>query len=95
MKIYSGFGATVAIINGEEECNKTYDTHAGAHRYVNFQGFLGYFGLYAGEGYQSCAVNYQVDFPYNGSQNSFPQWYTKGKWNEKNTCNLVKWEVAG
>ena len=32
MKIFSGFGATNAIINGEDECNKYYDTDASAAR---------------------------------------------------------------
>jgi len=32
MKIFSGFGATSAIINGEEECNKYYETDIGEKR---------------------------------------------------------------
>lgn len=48
-KIYPGFGATVAILNGEEECNLGYDSQAGAKRYVNYQRLLTSFGLWPGE----------------------------------------------
>jgi len=48
--IESGFGATISIINGKEECGLGYDSHGSAARYVYYQNFLTDFGLYAGEG---------------------------------------------
>lgn len=70
--IESGFGATVSIINGADECGAGYDTHASATRYVYYQNFLTDLGLYAGEGGQSCAMNWQKLFPYGGAHNSIP-----------------------
>lgn len=70
--IDSGFGATVSIINGTEECGQGYDTHAGATRYVYYQNFLNDLGLWAGEAGQSCAMNWQKLFPYGGAHNTIP-----------------------
>jgi len=53
--INPGFGTTVAIINGEEECGLGWDHTVGATRYWYYQQNLSYFGLFAGEPGQSCA----------------------------------------
>jgi hypothetical protein len=55
MNIESGFGATIAIINGEEECGGSYDHDTAAARWNYYTNFLSSFSLYAGEGGLSCA----------------------------------------
>jgi len=39
-KLYNGFGATVAIIGGSDEC-QAHETHASVARRTNYSWFLG------------------------------------------------------
>lgn len=64
-----GFGATIAIINGDAECGGMYDSAGAARRFNYYQQFLTYFGLWPGEAHLNCVQNWAGTFPWGGSHN--------------------------
>ena len=81
----AGFGTTINIINGAEECNKGQEARM-VHRGKYYNKWLEKFGLDK-EKNLDCA--HQMTFPYGGAGDVYQFWAKR--WAGGNTCQLVEY----
>ena len=87
--IIAGFGATINIINGAKECDKTTEDDRAANRITYYKEFLEHFDIdeKTEETDTSMSCKDQKAFPTNSAGKVY-SYFTKGT---KNKCKVVNW----